>query len=1001
MSSFTDPFDSSQSEDRWQCEQENPWFWARPWKSRTSLPKIERRMAGNNQAAVSWIKGRILILAIVVACSALAAALLWALDLDARKRQTIASLTTIREASSRAEKAVNEVISLSAQAASGTASEPMKRQAVRALSDKTDRLARQFAAQATIESVKEPRDYRKSLQKSLDRYLSLTTDFLSLTDGAPNRSGYQSQLRSLQESLSAQAAALESELHMLAAARYSRLNNLGQIAYSTVFGLVLILCALGALPVARRMQELLERTRQDKEALQEAFDELVRTRDELDSQKTELTEALEEAKGQTALFEHASNRFQQLFGGLPVGCLTYDLGGTIQEWNKAMSDLVRIEGHYVVFQHFSFVFQEYENCPPIFEIIQSVIDKGAKREFEWKHSLQDGSSLFVLYVTYPLRNIRGEILGGILAGVDITARREALMALEASEERLGLALDAASTGIFDWNIKEETQYWSPKVLEILRIRDSNYQPGPFELRKRAHPDDHEAFHRAVNDHLEGEAPLLETEVRVICEDGEVIWVQIKGEAVRDYSGEPIRMTGSIEDISERKLVQLELAESEGRFRDVTDAAGEFVFEVDNQGVFTFLTDRFSEMLGRSSQAMLGQHFSVLLSADRRRLGGLAYRRLLRSQSKIAETLLRCHHSDGSERVLSVSALPRWGTDERLIGYRGTAMDITRQKHAEEELAFANTMLHDTLESIGDSFFSIDRSWRIIYANTPAAASMGATPEMLLGRKLFDVIQPEVFNTVSANASEAMERKEERTFETWNSSTKQWLLYRIYPRQNGASIFSQDVTDRKSFEAQIEAQMLEINEKNVILQLQQKNLEEANRRLEALASTDGLTGLKNHKAFQSSLSELLDEAEEAQFPLSLILLDVDHFKKHNDTYGHPAGDEVLRAVATVLKQQGRRGDIAARYGGEEFVIVLPNTPASEALKAAERVRCAIESHPWQVGAITASLGVASWSEGVSKQELVSRADSALYAAKRSGRNRSILWTEGSGSDTQAA
>lgn len=876
----------------------------------------------------------------------------------------------------------------------------MERKEIRILADKADRLTRQFVNAAGIEAIREPRDYQLSLKRSLDRLLSLTLLFLSQAERAPMEGDSPDQLRSLQQMISAEVSSVESELHMLSSARFRSLITLGQIAYSTVFGLVLIICALGALPIAGRMQELLERTRQDKEALQEAFDELVRTRDELDSQKTELTEALEEAQGQTALFEHASNRFQQLFGGLPVGCLTYDLGGTIQEWNKAMSDLVRIEGHFVVFQHISFVFQEYDDCPPIFEIVQSVIDKGAKREFEWKHTLQDGTSLFVLYVTYPLRNIRGEILGGILAGVDITARREALMALEASEERLGLALDAASTGIFDWHIREATQYWSPKVLEIMKISDSGYLPDPYELSNRCHPDDQAVFQQAVKDHLEGATPVLEIEVRVVCDDGAVIWVQIKGEAVRDYSGDPIRMTGSIEDISERKKVQLELAESEGRFRDVTDAAGEFVFEADTQGVLTFLTDRFTEMLGRPTREMLGQHFWAVLTPDRHRLASLAYRRLLRNRSKIAETLLRCRHSDGSERVLSISAMPHWGAEGCLLGYRGTAMDITRQKHAEEELAFANTMLHDTLESIGDSFFSIDRAWRIIYANSPAAASMGTTPDELLGRKLFDVIQPEVFNTVSANASEAMERREERTFETWNSSAKQWLLYRIYPRQNGASIFSQDVTDRKSFEAQIEAQMLEINEKNVILQLQQKNLEEANRRLEALASTDGLTGLKNHKAFQSSLSELLEEATKAQFPLSVILLDVDHFKRYNDTYGHPAGDEVLRSVATILKQQGRRGDIAARYGGEEFVIVLPNTPASEAHKAAERVRCAIESHPWQVGAITASLGVASWSAGLSKQDLIARADSALYAAKRSGRNRTTLWTAETGSGQAA-
>ncbi len=164
---------------------------------------------------------------------------------------------------------------------------------------------------------------------------------------------------------------------------------------------------------------------------------------------------------------------------------------------------------------------------------------------------------------------------------------------------------------------------------------------------------------------------------------------------------------------------------------------------------------------------------------------------------------------------------------------------------------------------------------------------------------------------------------------------------------------------------------------------------ANRRLEELAITDGLTGLHNHRHFQERLRRDLEISRRAKRPLSIVMFDVDHFKAYNDTYGHPAGDEVLRRVADALRHEARAGDLVARYGGEEFVVAMPDADRDAAHAAAERIR----RHVHGEGVVTISGGIATFPEdGEEAEALIERADRALYKAKREGRDRIALGAE---------
>lgn len=157
-------------------------------------------------------------------------------------------------------------------------------------------------------------------------------------------------------------------------------------------------------------------------------------------------------------------------------------------------------------------------------------------------------------------------------------------------------------------------------------------------------------------------------------------------------------------------------------------------------------------------------------------------------------------------------------------------------------------------------------------------------------------------------------------------------------------------------------------------------------------TDPLTGVANRKCFDATLAQAIADAEESGRPLCLLMLDIDHFKRFNDLYGHQTGDGVLKLVARTVQSKVDGRNLLARYGGEEFAVVLPETPMQTALIVAEQMRRAVmgkelvrKSTRQSLGRITLSIGAAAFQPGESGQSLVQRADAFLYAAKHAGRN----------------
>jgi diguanylate cyclase (GGDEF)-like protein/PAS domain S-box-containing protein len=294
-----------------------------------------------------------------------------------------------------------------------------------------------------------------------------------------------------------------------------------------------------------------------------------------------------------------------------------------------------------------------------------------------------------------------------------------------------------------------------------------------------------------------------------------------------------------------------------------------------------------------------------------------------------------------------------------------------------ELRNTNQRLHDMTAELAEGLFVLDEDGQVAFMNPEAERLLGWRREELADRKLHDLIhlhdseellpgdqcgvmQALKDRTVCRRDGERFKRNNGSSFPVAYSASPMLL-----PDGRPAVVVSfQDITARKSLEKQ----------------------------LAELATHDDLTGLYNRRELERLLEVETQRSRRYQRPLSVFMLDVDHFKQVNDDHGHDVGDQILRQLSERIRQNIRTADIATRYGGEEFVVILPETPLEEALEAAERLRTAVAGAPFpltdgQALDIRISIGVACLAgEETGSPDIIKAADDAMYQAKQAGRNR---------------
>ncbi len=582
---------------------------------------------------------------------------------------------------------------------------------------------------------------------------------------------------------------------------------------------------------------------------------------------------------------------------------------------------------------------------------------------------------------------------------------ETRAALWESQQRLAEAQRVAKIGSWSWDLASRAVSWSDELFRMFDLDPTAGAPSFEAQAHRYHPEDLEALTSVVTKALEEGTPY-EIDLRLIRSDGTFRWAHAVGRAERNVAGDIVRLFGTLMDVDERKALEAELKDRAERLRRsdeerrvVLESAPVVLYATSADGTVTLsegmglaaLGLKAGEAVGRSVFEFSGDD-PVLTEFTRRALGGEAVSFEARYGRLCLQTELR----------------PVRGTDGAPSGVIGVCLDVTDRVRSEERFRVL-------FEQSSDAHLLFDESG-IIDAN-PAAVSLlrcenidrllGLHPAVLSpefqpdGRRS-DEKSVEMDGLARQNGFHRFEWTHRKTdgeefpvevslthvtldgrpvlLVVWHDLTERKAAEREIQRANAALLRQQALLD---------ARLAETAEMNVLLEAQRYQLERANERLEALATTDGLTGVLNHRAFQDRLQTEIERARRTGEPLALALLDVDRFKAFNDEHGHQAGDEALRSVAAALEGAARKVDVVARYGGEEFALVLVGVAASAAFESAERLRRAVAGITVEGRTVTASFGVACLGASTRREDLIEAADRAMYASKHGGRNRTTM------------
>jgi diguanylate cyclase (GGDEF)-like protein/PAS domain S-box-containing protein len=298
--------------------------------------------------------------------------------------------------------------------------------------------------------------------------------------------------------------------------------------------------------------------------------------------------------------------------------------------------------------------------------------------------------------------------------------------------------------------------------------------------------------------------------------------------------------------------------------------------------------------------------------------------------------------------------------------------------------------HALIENLADGMMVLDNQFRILDINPTARRILNINSNEAIGKPSSLILKdwPELVSL----SNQPLTTQVENQMVVNTNKYYHVLISPMLDNRNhrfGNLVILHDISQQKN----VEFALQKANER---LQSQLAEIQHLQENLRQQAIRDSLTGLFNRRYLEETLERELSRAARKKYPLSLLMLDIDHFKKVNDTYGHAAGDEVLQSLGKHLLSYTRKLDIACRFGGEEFVLALAETNAASALKRAEEWRTAIEKmnvvHAATTIHITVSIGIAVYPQhAANMKDLLSAADQALYTAKKTGRNRVVLHT----------
>lgn len=615
-----------------------------------------------------------------------------------------------------------------------------------------------------------------------------------------------------------------------------------------------------------------------------------------------------------------------------------------------------------------------------------------KEKIHYQPTLSDGRTFDV--IALPYTDIDGtpcklEIIQ------DITER----MRMEDESRKLHQAVEQSANSVVITDLNGVIEYVNPKFVKITGYSmEEALGENPRILQSGEHSEEfYEVLWQTITAGNEWHGEFCNKR-----KDGSICWEQASISPLFDEAGQMTNFVAVKEDITSQIYIEralqksyreledkvkertAELRESEERYRLLAENTSDFVWITDIETLnLTYASPSVGEILGFSSDEIIARPLAERLPPDSvKKVWQILEEELARNiegeepeRTRVIEA--KMYHKDGRTIWIETTARFLYDEGEKLIGLMGAARDITERMRVEDALKLSESRANALLEAVPDFILRLNRQGDLLDYRAAQSDLYAQAVDTIIGKKNRDLMSPEFADFTKEKISQTLNSGEMQTFEYQLSIPERGPVdYEARMVKSGADevmVIVRDVTERKEME----------------------------RNLRRQAITDPLTKIFNRRHFFEMAQQELERSQRYNRRLSIIMFDIDHFKKVNDTYGHGAGDKALCLLTTECQNKLRENDIFARYGGEEFIILLPETDLEQARQLAERMHkgCAETSldvgvacaQPGATVNLTASFGVASLgNENIPLDELLFRADKALYEAKEAGRNCVIIW-----------
>ena len=611
-----------------------------------------------------------------------------------------------------------------------------------------------------------------------------------------------------------------------------------------------------------------------------------------------------------------------------------------------------------------------------FEEMWSTITSGRTWHGELLNRKKNGELYWETAHITPIVDADGRIAHYLAVKDDITQRKRMEEALRERKQFLSTILENEPECVKVLDADGTLLQMNRAGLAMLEV-DSLEEAKAFGMEHFVAPEHRAAFEEMSHRALEGQTGKLEFQIQ--GNRGTRRRLETHAAPLRDASGRITHVLGVTRDVTDRWAAEERLALS---LRGSGLALGDWHIP---SGTLVF-GEGWTKLLGYEPSELLGNTTALagLLNLEDVPATRAALVRHLKGETPIFETEVRMRHKDGRWLwVLARAMAVERDANGRAVRVAGTAKDVTHRKEAEAEIARLSQWNELLLNSAGEGIYAVNLDGCCTYLNPAAIEMLGFSPEEVLGQPQHDLfhhhhidgspylpedcpIRQTLNDGIQRKAEDGFTRKNGEIFPARLTVTPMHESGRIM----GAVAVFEDITHHREMELE----------------------------LKRLATTDPLTGVANRRRFLEEVDMELARHKRFGKPAALLMVDVDHFKGVNDTYGHATGDAVLQHLAGLSRLRLRRLDLFGRLGGEEFGILLPGTDGPGAQGFAELFRRHVADTPAQTEAgeisLAVSIGVTLFGPGdAAPDSILARADTALYRAKAGGRNRvEVGWPE---------